>query len=264
MNAIAKNGTQSSELTFSRTFAVSAAEQPAKVPNQVPTVTISGEISPSGALTLGNNFGLRGIISTDCGVITSLNGYILDASGASINGQHGYYTPNAASVDIRATLNNDLVFDSLPTGSYTYCVIAIAENGTESSKLTISRPFTVEAAAGASYQTPTITVSGEVSPSGPLTQGSNFGLRGIISTDCGKIILCRGYILEVMDDGDSVIRQRCEYTPNAASIDIRTTINNNLIFDNLPAGSYKYYVLAVAENGSESTTYYFSRPFDVY
>ena len=66
-----------------------------------------------------------------------------------------------------------------------------------------------------------------------------------------------------MDDGDSRTEQRCEYTPNAASIDIRTTINNNLIFDNLPAGSYKYYVLVVAENGSESTTYYFSRPFSV-
>ena len=114
----------------------------------------------------------------------------------------------------------------------------------------------------ASDKKPTITVSGEVSPSGTLTLGKNFGLRGTISTDCGKITLCRGYILEVVD-GDTAIRQRCEYTPNDASVDIRTTINNNLIFENLPAGSYKYYVLVVAENGSESTTYYFSRPFTV-
>lgn len=232
--------------------------------DQKPTITISGEVSPSGALTLGSNFGLRGIISTDCGVITSVNSYILNnASGNSVSGQHGYYEPNTTSFNIRSTINNDLIFDNLSIGSYTYCVVITAENGTESSTRTISRSFTVEAPAGASYQTPTISVSGEVSPSGTLTQGSNFGLRGIISTDCGKITICRGYILKVMDDGDSRIEQRCEYTPNAASIDIRTTINNNLIFDNLPAGSYKYYVLVVAENGSESTTYYFSRPFNV-
>lgn len=232
--------------------------------DQKPTITISGEVSPSGALTLGSNFGLRGIISTDCGVITSVNSYILNnASGNSVSGQHGYYEPNTTSFNIRSTINNDLIFDNLSIGSYTYCVVITAENGTESSTRTISRSFTVEAPAGASYQTPTISVSGEVSPSGTLTQGSNFGLRGIISTDCGKITICRGYILKVMDDGDSRAEQRCEYTPNAASIDIRTTINNNLIFDNLPAGSYKYYVLVVAENGSESTTYYFSRPFSV-
>lgn len=235
-----------------------------KQTDQKPTITISGEVSPSGALTLGSNFGLRGIISTDCGVITSVNSYILNnASGNSVSGQHGYYEPNTTSFNIRSTINNDLIFDNLSIGSYTYCVVITAENGTESSTRTISRSFTVEAPAGASYQTPTISVSGEVSPSGTLTQGSNFGLRGIISTDCGKITICRGYILKVMDDGDSRTEQRCEYTPNAASIDIRTTINNNLIFDNLPAGSYKYYVLVVAENGSESTTYYFSRPFSV-
>ena len=234
-----------------------------KQTDQKPTITISGEVSPSGTLTLGHNFGLRGIISTDCGVITSVNGYILDSTNTSVNGQKGYYTPNAASVDIRYTLNNDLIFDNLSVGSYTYQVVITAQNGTESSKMTISRPFTVEAEAGVFYKTPTVSVSGEVSPSGTLKQGSNFGLRGVISTDCGKITICRGYILKVMDDGDSRIEQRCEYTPNAASIDIRTTINNNLIFDNLPAGSYKYYVLVVAENGSESTTYYFSRPFNV-
>ena len=234
-----------------------------KQTDQKPTITISGEVSPSGTLTLGHNFGLRGIISTDCGVITSVNGYILDSTNTSVNGQKGYYTPNAASVDIRYTLNNDLIFDNLSVGSYTYQVVITAQNGTESSKMTISRPFTVEAEAGVFYKTPTVSVSGEVSPSGTLKQGSNFGLRGVISTDCGKITICRGSILKVMDDGDSRIEQRCEYTPNAASIDIRTTINNNLIFDNLPAGSYKYYVLVVAENGSESTTYYFSRPFSV-
>ena len=231
--------------------------------DQKPTISISGEVSPSGALTLGSNFGLRGVISTDCGVITDVNGYILNnASGNTVSGQHGYYAPNTASFDIRSTINNDLIFDNLSIGSYTYRVVVTAKNGTESNTRTISRSFTVEAPAGASYQTPTISVSGEVSPSGTLTQGSNFGLRGIISTDCGKITLCRGYILEVKD-GDSVIKQRCEYMPNATSIDIRTTINNNLIFNDLPAGSYKYYVLVVAENGSESTTYYFSRPFNV-
>ena len=127
--------------------------------------------------------------------------------------------------------------------------------------MTISRPFTVGSPAGASYQKPTISISGEVSPSGTLTRGSHFGLRGVVSTDCGKITSITGSILN--SSGNTVSGQKGTYTPNAASVNIRSTINNDLIFNNLPAGSYTYYVLIVAENGNESTTYSISRSFNV-
>ena len=232
-----------------------------KPTDQKPTITISGEVSPSGTLTRGKNFGLRGVVSTDCGKITSITGSILNSSGKTVSGQSSTYKPNATSVNIRTTINNDLIFDKLPVGSYTYYVVVTAKNGTESNTLTISRPFTVGAPAGTSYQKPTITISNEVSPSGTLTRGKNFGLRGVVSTNCGKITSITGSILN--SSGKTVSGQSRTYKPNATSVNIRTTINNDLIFNNLPAGSYTYYVLVVAENGSESTTYSISRFFNV-
>lgn len=247
---------------FAKPDIPSSAEQPGSTTvNKKPTITISGEVSPSGTLMQGKNFGLRGVISTNCGVITSLTGSILDASGNTVSGQSKTYTPNSASVDIRTTINNNLIFNRLPAGSYTYYVKAVAKNGSESNTMTISRAFTVASSAGASYQKPTITVSNEVSPSGTLTRGKNFGLRGIVSTNCGVITSLSGSILD--SSGNTVSGQSRTYTPNSASADIRTTINNDLIFNWLSAGSYTYHVVIVAKNGSESTTYYIDRYFNV-
>ena len=322
-----------------------------KVDDKKPAVTISGEVSPSGTLKQGSNFGLRGAITTDCGKITSVTGSILDSSGNTVSGQSKTYMPNAASFDIRTTLNNNLIFNKLPAGSYTYYVKAVAENGTQSAQWTLSRKFTIGAAeqcvhsynslgvcdkCGQAYaytvtkanfsvtivdkayvqskpygnsayykstlsngttvsvtgtaknhygnvwyqmadgnwissdrcktvtqetfdQKPTITISGEVSPSGTLTQGSGFGLRGVISTDCGKLTSVTGYIMD--GSGNKVSGQIGSYTPNTTSFDIRTTINNDLIFNYLAEGTYTYVVYAAAQNGAQSTNFSFYRAF---
>lgn len=322
-----------------------------KVDDKKPAVTISGEVSPSGTLKQGSNFGLRGTITTDCGKITSVTGSILDSSGNTVSGQSKTYTPNTTSFDIRTTINNNLIFNKLPAGSYTYYVKAVAENGTQSAQWTLSRKFTVGAAAqcehsynslgvcdkcGQAYaytvtkanfsvtivdkayvqskpygnsayykstlsngttvsvtgtaknhygnvwyqiadgnwissdrcktvtqetfdQKPTITISGEVSPSGTLTQGSGFGLRGVISTDCGKLTSVTGYIMD--GSGNKVSGQIGSYTPNTTSFDIRTTINNDLIFNYLAEGTYTYVVYATAQNGAQSTNFSFYRAF---
>lgn len=322
-----------------------------KVDDKKPAVTISGEVSPSGTLKQGSNFGLRGTITTDCGKITSVTGSILDSSGNTVSGQSKTYMPNAASFDIRTTLNNNLIFNKLPAGSYTYYVKAVAENGTQSAQWTLSRKFTIGAAeqcvhsynslgvcdkCGQAYaytvtkanfsvtivdkayvqskpygnsayykstlsngttvsvtgtaknhygnvwyqmadgnwissdrcktvtqetfdQKPTITISGEVSPSGTLTQGSGFGLRGVISTDCGKLTSVTGYIMD--GSGNKVSGQIGSYTPNTTSFDIRTTINNDLIFNYLAEGTYTYVVYAAAQNGAQSTNFSFYRAF---
>lgn len=322
-----------------------------KVDDKKPAVTISGEVSPSGTLKQGSNFGLRGTITTDCGKITSVTGSILDSSGNTVSGQSKTYMPNTASFDIRTTLNNNLIFNKLPAGSYTYYVKAVAENGTQSAQWTLSRKFTIGAAeqcvhsynslgvcdkCGQAYaytvtkanfsvtivdkayvqskpygnsayykstlsngttvsvtgtaknhygnvwyqmadgnwissdrcktvtqetfdQKPTITISGEVSPSGTLTQGSGFGLRGVISTDCGKLTSVTGYIMD--GSGNKVSGQIGSYTPNTTSFDIRTTINNDLIFNYLAEGTYTYVVYATAQNGAQSTNFSFYRAF---
>ena len=91
---------------------------------------------------LGANFGIRGIVTTSCGQITELYGAIYDNNGNVV--QCAYYYPNDASVNLRYTINNDLIFDRLSAGSYTYYVEATAQNGSQQTTLTlICSDFTV-------------------------------------------------------------------------------------------------------------------------
>ena len=58
--------------------------------------------------------------------------------------QSSYYNPDSASVNLRYTINNDLIFNRLASGSYTYCVQATARNGTqETTQTLIYSDFTV-------------------------------------------------------------------------------------------------------------------------
>ena len=98
--------------------------------------TISGtsagttEGYPSGTLTKGKNFGLRGIISSSV-VITNVSAYIYNAAGSAIR---SYSTnPNSTSYDIRydgLNSSEQFKFGTLDTGSYRYVVKATNSAGT--------------------------------------------------------------------------------------------------------------------------------------
>ena len=108
---------------------------------QVPTLSISEQNAPY-SRRLGANFGIRGIVTTSCGQITELYGAIYDNNGNVV--QCAYYYPNDVSVNLRYTINNDLIFDRLSAGSYTYYVEATAQNGSQQTTLTlICSDFTV-------------------------------------------------------------------------------------------------------------------------
>ncbi|MBQ6612016.1 MAG: peptidoglycan DD-metalloendopeptidase family protein [Oscillospiraceae bacterium] len=99
-----------------------------------PVLSISEHNTPPDQET-GDNFGIRGVIQTNCGKITQVRGYILDSGNNPI--QTGEYMPNAESIDLRYSINNDLVFGRLPAGSYTYCVEATAVNGDQTTTETL-------------------------------------------------------------------------------------------------------------------------------
>ncbi len=110
------------------------------------------------------------------------------------------------------------------------------------------------------YRKPTVTISGEVSPSGTLTQGSNFGIRGNVQTDAGKITKIYGAIVDVY--GSTVQDTTCY--PNAASDNLRYSINKYLIFENLAAGNYQYIVGVWTESdGVEDYTLLVSSDFEI-
>lgn len=229
---------------------------------RTPKLQISGQKVPE-SLNQGGNFGLRGTITTDCGVITSVYGEITDLSGNVI--QSGQHTPNTTSDNLRYSINNDLVFNDLSAGSYVYRVRATAKNGDkEASQTLIEAQFQVQGAQGSASnitetvptetvtkkdEKPTLWLSGETLPTS-LQQGSNFGIRGTVSVSCGTITDLRGSLL----DGAGNEIQSGQYYPGTSSIDLRYSINNDLIFEYLTPGQYTYRIRATAQNGSEQTT----------
>lgn len=102
--------------------------------NRVPKIAISGDNAPS-SQRYGANFGIRGIVSTDCGVINKVYGVILNSNGNVV--QSGTYYPNAASHDLRYSINNDLIFNRLGYGTYTYRVYVTAQNGSQTTEETV-------------------------------------------------------------------------------------------------------------------------------
>lgn len=277
VQATAKNGAEETTQTLIECQFQVQGESPAptmpapKEPaaDQKPTVWLSGEKLPAD-MQQGSNFGLRGTVSTDYGVITHLYGGLIDAAGNEV--QRGHYYPNTSSVDLRYTINNDLIFGNLSSGEYTYCVEATAQNGNEQTTQNLIRHsfqvYSPSAAEPTSPRTPAVTEPVQTTPPAPTVPartpvlsvsghnlpesqkvGQNFGIRGTVSTDCGTITELYGAIRN--SSGNAVCSGR--YNPYSATVDLRTTINNDLVFGTLGAGSYTYFVQARAENNGQQT-----------
>ncbi len=124
-------------------------------------VTISGETSPSGTLPQGSSFGLRGVVQTAVGKIVQLRGAIVDASGNTV--QEAICYPNATSDNLRYSINDDLIFNTLAAGSYRYLVEVWTESdGVQTYTLLVSSDF---------------TVAGGGSTAGPVGDGYTYGGR---------------------------------------------------------------------------------------
>lgn len=223
------------------------------VSQKKPTLYLSGETLPS-SVSEGSSFGIRGTITTDSGVITNVYGAITDSSGNTV--QSGEYHPNSGSHNLRYSINNDLIFNRLSPGTYTYLVRASARSGSEETTQTlVSQAFSVVGNTPAPTEgqpveaIPTLSISGQNAPSSQR-RGANFGIRGVVSTDCGQIVRLYGAIY----DANGSVVQSASYNPDSSSVNLRYTINNDLIFNTLSGGSYIYYVEATARNGTRETT----------
>ena len=111
------------------------------VADRVPNLSIYEQNAPS-SLNMGGNFGIRGVIRTDCGIITAVYGTITDSYGTAV--QSSTFYPNETEHNLRYSVNNELIFGRLPAGRYTYQIWAEAVNGTErTSTVLISEYFEV-------------------------------------------------------------------------------------------------------------------------
>lgn len=197
--------------------------------------------------TQGNNFGLRGTISSNY-KIRKIYGYIKQ-NGNSV--QSSEDTPNVKSVDVRYQhLNNNLIFDRLNTGDYTLEVQAIDASG---NSVWVSKNFTVigEAARAES----TLSINLDRYPV-TLNEGSSFGLRGSVSSNY-DISVVRGYVIN--SNGQTVLSSKD--SPYSRSLNIKyANLNNDLVFNNLSAGNY---ILRIAAADSSGRTVEVSKEFSV-
>ena len=186
----------------------------------------------------GEGYGLRGTVKSNYS-ITEVRGYVINLSGNIVLSSADY--PNSTSMDIRyAHLNNDLIFNNLSVGSYTMKVVATDTSGKE---VQTSKDFKVVAIEEKDPNS-NLTIDITSYPS-YINQGSAYGLRGSVTSNY-NITKVLGYIIN--SSGNTVMTS--EDCPNSTSMDIRYAhLNNDLIFNNLSAGSYTMKVVAADTTG---------------
>lgn len=224
------------------------------VDNRTPILSITDPTKPS-TINCGDSFGIRGTIKTDCGMITKVYGEIKDAKGKVV--QSATFTPNAASHNLKNSLNDKLLFGKLGKGTYTYKVTAVAKNGSKVSKETtlIEKQFTVVAKA------PKFTVTTEFKAPTTLEKGSNFGLRGVVKIDRGSITDVGVWIIN--SKGKTVLERGICPGGTGKTHDIRTYVNNWVKFGSLAKGTYTYKVVIGAENYGEKSSYTYTKKFTI-
>lgn len=186
--------------------------------------------------TQGNNFGLRGTISSNY-KIKKIYGYIKQ-NGNVIQSTED--TPNTKSVDVKKqNLNNNLIFDRLSPGNYTLEVQAVDASG---NSIRVSKDFTVVGEVVRAEST--LSINLEKYPV-TLNAGSGFGLRGSVNSNY-DISVVRGYVIN--SNGQTVLSSKD--TPYSSSLNIKSArLNNDLVFNNLSAGNYTLKVVATDSSG---------------
>lgn len=106
-----------------------------QAPAAKPVISVLNETRPTD-IERYQSVDLRGVIQTDCGVITQVYAVILNSSGEAV--QDCAYYPNTKNFYIAGTVNECLRFGYLEPGDYVYQLNASAKNGDNitSSKLT--------------------------------------------------------------------------------------------------------------------------------
>ena len=194
-----------------------------------PKIEISGENYPSNPHTLGNNFGIEGIITSN-NKLDRVWGGVYNADGTKA--QYYDYNPNSWTVDLHGVFNNNIIFDNLSNGSYTYKIEARDITG-YSKVLFTPYSFTV----------------GEIKPSNvKLSIPKTEYMKGdnIVFTPSGTNVT-GGYTIGIDDaSGNRLITQTF-------------AVGETYSTSSLAAGNYSAYVTAYNGSGpTDSARIYFS------
>lgn len=195
-------------------------------------------------IRVGTAWGMRGSVTSNY-PITRVDGAIYNSNGQKVMSSVDY--PNATSMDIRySQVNNALIFNNLPVGTYRLKISAADSSGKTQNW---EAGFEV-------YTDSTLNINMTSSPSS-IAKGKCFGLRGTVSSN----YTITGIQGEILNSSGAVVDSTWD-SPNSTSFNVRYgNINNYLEFNWLARGSYTLRVTAYDASGRSVT---WTRGFNVY
>ena len=187
---------------------------------------LTGATYPT-VLKKGDPFVARGIITSDCDILEVVIG-VYNSSGRAEFEYTG--RPGEKSYDIN-NVDYLLSFSKLPTGTFTYKIVATDE---KSSKVVLlNRSFTVNTTGKVS----TIKLTDGTYPA-DFTQGEGYSVKGVISSNYNLTeVVIGAYNI------NGTVGFEFSDTPYTKSFDIRD-VDYSLPFSKLKAGTYTYKITA--------------------
>ncbi|MBR6243882.1 MAG: hypothetical protein IKQ90_10350 [Ruminococcus sp.] len=234
MTAVSVPFTSSSDLMTAQ--AVTEAERLA----QELGISVSGKVVPTGELSMGKPYSIGGAISSNYTILQVFGGiYAADGTTKIIYCED---SPSSTYYDLRTKFDNELAFNILPAGTYTY---KIAVRTVQADVVVAESKFTVGGSAQAASSGTGISVSGKIVPTGDLQRGRGYSIGGVISSG-STISKVSGGVYSA--DGSTRILY-CEDYPNATAYDLGRKFDNDITFNTLAAGNYVYKITAQNANG---------------
>ncbi|MDY2509991.1 MAG: hypothetical protein SOW15_04255 [Ruminococcus callidus] len=210
------------------------------VPEELPV-----EVAPSDFLSIASNHtipnitkgtavSISGIVKSDFSKITVLTVGVYNASGEQMTGKT--VSPNQVEYDLHA-LDNEMQFESLPTGTYYYRVTA--SNATYQDYTVLSQSFTVsDSAPQLGTSADDISITGGVTVP-DITAGQFVRLTGVVTSATTQITKLTVGVFD--QEGNQLTGKTVR--PYSQSYDIRN-LDSYVQFGTLSAGTYYYKVIA--------------------
>ncbi len=237
----ATNETNTNYVLANKGFTVTASGS--STANTTDTMSISNGTSLPSNLTKGKFVTVKGTVTSANSKITSLTAGVYDKDGKLVTGKT--VNPNAKTYNVNK-LDNDIAFDKLADGAYTYKVIAT--NAANTDYVVTSQEFTVGAATtnadpvqpaqpAATQDAITITNGTEVPDN--LKKGRAVLVKGTVTSANSNLT---SLTVGIYDTTGKLVTGKTAI-PNAKTYDV-SKLDNYIEFDKLQDGTYAYMVFA--------------------
>ncbi|MGN0517631.1 MAG: hypothetical protein ACI4II_02775, partial [Acutalibacteraceae bacterium] len=199
------------------------------------TLTVTGYNYPSGTLTQGSSFSIKGTVSSNY-TIKSVTVGVYNASGSIVSAKT--VTPNAKSYNI-AYVNSYIKFNYAKAGTNYYKITATDEKIT---KTLLNRAYTVKAPVVDPAST--LSLSNANTP-GTLMYGESFSIKGTVTSN----YTITNVTVSLYNEKNKVISTK-SVNPNAKSYSL-SNISKEIKFNKSSTGKNYYKVYATDSKGTK-------------